>query len=226
MNKKRGIPIRTISILGSGWLGLPLAEHFVMMGNFVKASTTSESRTSDVTSVKAEPFIIDIEKLPNNIQTFLQANILIVNIPSKNIDGFSNLIQEIEKSEIEKVLFVSSTSVYEDINKTISESDFSISFIKLLKPSIFFDGMLTIKILAWRKVWMLLSSLSISMMTGSALTVANSESLLSDVVEAFTLLPILTKCSAKGSPSQPLPNMLIVLIVIPLLIHMSLQDQV
>ncbi|MHC4844456.1 MAG: Rossmann-fold NAD(P)-binding domain-containing protein, partial [Planctomycetota bacterium] len=123
MNKKRSIHIKTISILGSGWLGLPLAKHLVMMGNRVNASTTSESRLSELTSIKVKPFIIDIGRLPNNIQAFLQANVLIINIPSKNIDGFSNLIQEIEKSEIEKVLFVSSTSVYEDINKTISESD-------------------------------------------------------------------------------------------------------
>jgi len=61
--------------------------------------------------------------LTSNIQTFLQANILIINIPSKDIDAFSNLITEIEKSEIRKVLFVSSTSVYENTNKTISESD-------------------------------------------------------------------------------------------------------
>ncbi len=60
---------------------------------------------------------------PVTFKLSLQANVLIINIPSKNIDGFSNLIEEIDKSEIEKVLFVSSTSVYEDVNKTISESD-------------------------------------------------------------------------------------------------------
>jgi nucleoside-diphosphate-sugar epimerase len=122
-NKKRSIIIKTISILGSGWLGLPLAKHLVMMGNCVKASTMSESRLSKLTSIKVEPFIIDIAKLPGDIQTFLQAKVLIINIPSENIDGFSDLVKEINRSEIEKVLFVSSTSVYADINKTISESD-------------------------------------------------------------------------------------------------------
>ncbi len=115
--------MKTISILGSGWLGLPLVEQLVCMGNAVKASTTSESRLSELTSIKVEPFIIDIGSLSSNIQTFLQSNILIINIPSKNIDGFSSLIKEIEKSEIEKVIFISSTSVYENNNKTISESD-------------------------------------------------------------------------------------------------------
>jgi len=94
-----------------------------MLGNSVKISTTSGSRLSALASIKAEPFIIDIEGLSSNIQTFLQANVLIINIPSKNIDGFRNLIKEIEKSEIEKVLFVSSTSVYTNNNKAISESD-------------------------------------------------------------------------------------------------------
>jgi len=94
-----------------------------LKGNHVKASTTSESRLPELSSVKVEPFIVDIERLSNNLQTFLQANILIINIPSKSIDGFIGLLKEIENSEVEKLLFVSSTSVYENKNKTISESD-------------------------------------------------------------------------------------------------------
>jgi nucleoside-diphosphate-sugar epimerase len=93
------------------------------MGNLVKASTTSESRFQELSSIKAEPFLVDIERLSSDLQTFLQANILIINIPSKNIEGFIKLLKEIEKSDIEKVLFVSSTSVYENKNKTILESD-------------------------------------------------------------------------------------------------------
>jgi nucleoside-diphosphate-sugar epimerase len=94
-----------------------------LKGNLVKASTTSESRFQELTSIKVEPFLVDIERLSSNLQTFLQANILIINIPSKNIEGFIELLKEIESSEIEKVIFVSSTSVYENKNKTISESD-------------------------------------------------------------------------------------------------------
>jgi len=93
------------------------------MGNHVKASTTSESRVAELSSIKVEPFIVDIERLSSNLQTFLQANILIINIPSKSIDGFVELLKEIENSEVKKLLFVSSTSVYENKNKTISESD-------------------------------------------------------------------------------------------------------
>lgn len=100
-----------------------MAEHFVLRGHHVKASTTSKSRLSELASIKVEPFVIDVGKLPSNFQTFLQTDILIINIPSKDLDAFSNLAEEIEKSELKKVLFVSSTSVYENNNKIISESD-------------------------------------------------------------------------------------------------------
>lgn len=112
-----------MSILGSGWLGLPLAAHFLSIGHRVKASTTSESRVPELLSIDAEPFVIDIAELFDNIEDFLQADVLIINIPSKDIEAYRGLLRAIEKSEIEKVLLVSSTSVYENKNTTISESD-------------------------------------------------------------------------------------------------------
>ncbi len=93
------------------------------MGNQVKASTTSESRLAELSAFNVEPFIVAIEHLSENLRTFLQANVLIINIPSGNIDAFGSLVTEIERSDIEKVILVSSTSVYEDNNQTISESD-------------------------------------------------------------------------------------------------------
>ena len=102
---------------------MPLAEHLVVKGYSVKASTTSNSRLAELSSINIKPFIIDIGMITTNIQTFLQANILIINIPVKNSDYFGSLIREIEASAIEQVLFVSSTSVYENMNHVISESD-------------------------------------------------------------------------------------------------------
>jgi len=113
----------SISILGSGWLGLPLAEHLVALGNRVQASTTSKDRIPELSALKIDPFIVDIEQSIDGIQPFLQSEILIINIPSKNIESFIRLQKEIENSRVEKLIFVSSTSVYEHQNRTISESD-------------------------------------------------------------------------------------------------------
>lgn len=115
--------IKTVSILGSGWLGLPLAEHFVSLGFRVKTSTTTEARLSELQRCKTTPFILDIDRLDHTIQEFLDSTILIINIPSKNIPGFQDLLYAIRQSTVQKVLFVSSTAVYKEINTTISESD-------------------------------------------------------------------------------------------------------
>lgn len=93
------------------------------IGYAVKASTRSEGRLPELSSINVQPFVVDIERLSGDIQRFLNANILIVNITSKNFDAFAELIKAIEKSAVEKVLFVSSTSVYKNSNKTVSESD-------------------------------------------------------------------------------------------------------
>lgn len=113
----------SVSILGSGWLGLPLAEHFVQLGYPVKASTRSEKRLSQIESRGATGFIVDIENLPDNIQRFLDSRILIINITSKNIEAFRALIKVIEISTVEKVLFVSSSSVYKNLNRVVTEEE-------------------------------------------------------------------------------------------------------
>ena len=124
--------MKTISILGSGWLGLPLTQHFILKGYHVKASTTSKSRLSELRHINAEPFIVDIDLLSSNIRDFLQADILIINIPSKNIAGFLRLAEQVERSTISNVVFISSTSVYNNNNKTISESDSAESILSPL----------------------------------------------------------------------------------------------
>jgi nucleoside-diphosphate-sugar epimerase len=114
---------KSISILGSGWLGFPLAQQLISQGHSVKISTTSERRLPEFFPLKAEPFIINIDSLQDNIQNFLNSKILIINIPSKNIESFAKLLTDIEVSEVEEVIFVSSTSVYDYNNRTILESD-------------------------------------------------------------------------------------------------------
>jgi nucleoside-diphosphate-sugar epimerase len=113
---------KTISIFGCGWLGFPLAQSFVNKGFLVKGTTTSEEKIKVLKSTNIQPFIFNLEELPNNILDFLNSDILIVNIPSKNVEGFKNLISFIEKSSIQKVLFVSSTSVFESAEEIITEA--------------------------------------------------------------------------------------------------------
>lgn len=115
--------MNTISILGSGWLGLPLAQHFINTGYEVKASTTSDVRLASLASIGAESFIVNIGKLTQHVDNFLQSDVLIINIPSKDVSSFHNLVDRIKASDIQKIIFVSSTSVYENKKKVMTESD-------------------------------------------------------------------------------------------------------
>ena len=117
----------TIGILGCGWLGQPLAKHLLALGYSIKGSTTSKTKLDELGSVGISPFLIELETLESNVSEFLEAEILIVNIPSKNSKSFENLIVEIEKSSIQKDLFISSTSVYEPSAEMITEDSKLIS---------------------------------------------------------------------------------------------------
>ncbi len=124
--------MRQISILGCGWLGLPLAKQLIQNGYLVKGSTTSVEKLSLLESATIIPYKIELssEKIEGPIAPFLdKSEILIIDIPPKlrsiEKDNFvakiELLIPEIEKSSVSKVVFVSSTSVYADSNTIVTE---------------------------------------------------------------------------------------------------------
>jgi len=111
-----------ISILGCGWLGKPLAVSFLEDGFSVKGSTTSYGKIASLETLDIETYIVDISEF-EDFGAFLKADILIIAITSKDIDAFINLIAQIQKSPIQKVIFISSTSVYGRINKIMTEEE-------------------------------------------------------------------------------------------------------
>lgn len=128
-----------ISILGCGWLGLPLAKNLIEKGYTVKGSTTSQDKLSILENAGINPFLVALESesISESITDFLaKSEILLIDIPPKlrgnTIDSkdslrkifvakIENLIPHIETSTIKKLLFVSSTSVYGDENGIITE---------------------------------------------------------------------------------------------------------
>ena len=122
----------TISILGCGWLGFPLAKSLLKKGFLVKGSTTTLEKMSVLENAGIDAFQITLseEEIVGGMDAFLSnSEILIIDIPPKlrgNSNDTStalsmtfvvkiqNLIPFIEKSSVEKVIFVSSTSVYSD----------------------------------------------------------------------------------------------------------------
>jgi len=125
--------MKNISILGCGWLGLPLAKSLLEIGFLVKGSTTSIEKMTLLESNGIHAFQITLSEneIQGDIQSFLKnSEILIIDIPPKLRENYKenflakiqNLIPFIENATIRKVIFVSSTSVYADDNSTVTES--------------------------------------------------------------------------------------------------------
>ncbi|WP_166921298.1 NAD(P)H-binding protein [Flavobacterium poyangense] len=125
-----------ISILGCGWLGLPLAKRLIAKGTRINGSTTTESKLSILENAGINAFLVSIESddISEIIIPFLdKSDVLIIDIPPKLraenqdseqqifVEKIKNLISFIEKSAVKKILFVSSTSVYGNENSTITE---------------------------------------------------------------------------------------------------------
>ena len=113
----------TISVLGSGWLGFPLAKSLLEQDYYVNLSTRNISKFSLLKQAGAKPFYFEIDHINDKMAEFLVANILIINITSKNLISFQSLINYIAQSPIKHVLFISSTSVYKNKNRLVTESD-------------------------------------------------------------------------------------------------------
>jgi len=118
--------------MGCGWLGFPLAESFVKNGYGVNGSTTSEEKLKNLEKAGIVPFLISLSEddIQGNIDDFLEdVEILIINVPPKLRGGNKeNYVEKmkllhgaISHSAVQKVIFVSSTSVYGDLEGEVTE---------------------------------------------------------------------------------------------------------
>ena len=114
--------MKRVSVLGCGWLGKPLAISLLDEGYSVKGSTTTEEKLELLEMNNIAPYIVNISEF-EEFDSFLNSDILIIAITSKDVDGFQNLISQIENSDVQKVIFISSTSVYGRLNKVMTEED-------------------------------------------------------------------------------------------------------
>ena len=138
----------TISVLGCGWLGQPLAKQLVEQGHDVKGSTTTESKIQTLEFFKVQPFLLKVSDLIHTTTEFLDSEILIICVPRKKLVDVDELINKIERSNIKHVLFISSTSVYyEDDIITVEISDLKPTPLAKMEEAFRFNACFTSTIL-------------------------------------------------------------------------------
>ena len=124
--------VKKISILGCGWLGLPLGRFLAGEGFAVKGSTTSETKLARLKEAGIKPFrIVLADSIEGDIAAFLDSDILVLDIPpgrgesvvEQHVGQISLLIDALVESPVRYVLFVSSTSVYPAAGREVVETD-------------------------------------------------------------------------------------------------------
>jgi nucleoside-diphosphate-sugar epimerase len=122
----------TISILGCGWYGLPLAKALRSRNYSVKGSTTSPGKMAALKQADVEPYLVNFEEGRITYDPiFFNSKTLIICIPPKRSagaqSGFPDKIQSIrnaaETGSVKNIIFTSSTAVYGDHNKMVTEFD-------------------------------------------------------------------------------------------------------
>jgi nucleoside-diphosphate-sugar epimerase len=122
-----------ISIIGLGWLGFPLAQALLRRGYTVIGTTTSPEKLPDLQAAGIDAHLLRLNPKPEPTtpRLWLNAEVMIVNIPPKASafgDGFhpqqiAHLAEAVSASAIKWVIYVSSTSVYPELNRVMVEDD-------------------------------------------------------------------------------------------------------
>ncbi|MCT4588583.1 MAG: hypothetical protein N4A71_12210 [Carboxylicivirga sp.] len=116
---------KTISILGCGWLGFPLATYLQNKGLRVKGSTTSDEKLAQLSKNGIKPYLIDLSQTNELPIEFFKADYLLINVPPSKLmrrpEAYQSLIDQVSKQANLKVIFVSSTSVYKENNGIVTE---------------------------------------------------------------------------------------------------------
>ncbi len=125
--------ISKISVLGCGWLGLPLAESLLGKGYKVKGSTTTQSKFTKFLEKGIDPYYLNLTPIiqSSDITGFLESELIIINIPPGtrtksalfHIEQMQHLVPHLEKSSAQYIIYVSATSVYSNTNGEVKEED-------------------------------------------------------------------------------------------------------
>lgn len=137
LNEKSKVEKKRISILGCGWLGLPLAKRLLQkdISYQVKGSTTSPEKLALLNNEGIEGFLFNLNPsftAPDSTTAdFFDTDTLVISLPprlSKSEPGHylqqvENVIEKIKDSSVQEIIFLSSTGVYPDLNRIVNETD-------------------------------------------------------------------------------------------------------
>lgn len=125
--------MKTVSVLGCGWLGEPLALSLKEAGFSVRGSVRKPEVIPALLEKGIEPYLIDIAPEVNaeRADEFFSSDVLFINFPPERRDDIetyheeqiANLVGAIPNPQGKMLIFASSTSVYPNTNGIVKEED-------------------------------------------------------------------------------------------------------
>jgi nucleoside-diphosphate-sugar epimerase len=130
--------MKTFTILGAGWLGAKLAQNLKSDYN-VKVSVRNKDKLFDFENIEYKVYILN-ENDFSSLDELLDTNYLFINYPPSKFDDYLGFLEKIYSCEkiknIEKIIFISSTSIYPNFEATYDEN----CFIKNPSNKLVFDA--------------------------------------------------------------------------------------
>ncbi|MBN2805274.1 MAG: SDR family oxidoreductase [Prolixibacteraceae bacterium] len=122
---------KKISIIGLGWLGLPLANTLLEQGYDVKGTVTSAEKALQISAQVPTVSVLTLKSdgIDLTDASVFDCEVLIINLPPRRVASIeeiypaqvAQLLPYIHEAGIQRVLFVSSTSVYPEVNREVDE---------------------------------------------------------------------------------------------------------
>ncbi|HUH25765.1 MAG TPA: NAD(P)H-binding protein [Flavobacterium sp.] len=130
--------MKTVGILGAGWLGKPLALFLQDKGHQIKVSVRSEEKKNQLEDNGLNAFVLQIDEnaVQGAMSFFKDLDVLIVSLTPQPLDIFKTLLQTAKLHNIQKVLLFSSTGIYTDCSGEVNEDSLlqtQLPKVKLLK---------------------------------------------------------------------------------------------
>ena len=124
--------MKSVAIVGLGWLGLPLALHLKELGWCVKGSKQSpdDAQKLHQLGIETYPFSLsdEMKRLPDHIRPLFNVDALIITLPPSSFSSqqyceyLAFLTNQAKTQGVQHLIFTSSTSVFPNISGRFDES--------------------------------------------------------------------------------------------------------
>ncbi|NBI43802.1 SDR family NAD(P)-dependent oxidoreductase [[Haemophilus] felis] len=126
--------MKSVSIVGLGWLGLPLARHLKNLGWQVTGSKRTHEGAEQMRLLRLETYTLELTPAinadPDDLSALFDVDALVINIPPSQyffngndyVVGIKNIVNEALLHNIHHIIFISSTSVFAETTGVFDES--------------------------------------------------------------------------------------------------------